>query len=229
MRVNLMLTCLADAFYGSIGVATVKVLEHAGCEVQFPASQTCCGQPPFNAGDWDSARQMAQRALEVFAEDVPVVTPSSSCAAMLRHGYGQLGLKAPQCFELSEFLDQVVGLKEWSPLKTERNVVWHPSCHCRGIGNSLSAPKLMSLVGNLSVHPLPDADQCCGFGGSFSMSHPHSSVAIGVEKLSRVRQTGYHELVSGDAGCLMHLSAVAREQGLDMAFTHWAVVMAEAL
>src|SRR5688572_3644793 len=118
MRVSLMLTCLCDAFYGEVGIAAVRVLEHAGCEVVFDDRQTCCGQPPFNAGDWAAARKAAEHALETFdslslRKGGYLVTPSASCAAMMRHGYAMLWpeREVPHCYEIGEFLVEVVGVK----------------------------------------------------------------------------------------------------------------------
>ncbi len=105
MKVQLMLTCLCDAFYGEVGIAAVKVLRAAGCEVVFPEAQTCCGQPPFNAGDWKAARRIAEHCLSVFDPAIPIVSPSGSCTAMVREGYHQLGVPSVlQCFEVGEFL-----------------------------------------------------------------------------------------------------------------------------
>src|SRR5438105_475514 len=107
MTVRLLLTCLADTFYGEVGIATVRVLESLGYRVKFPEEQTCCGQPPFNAGDWPSSRRAAAHCLQCFDGDGPIVTPSASCAAMIRHGYHELfphRASFPVCYELSEFL-----------------------------------------------------------------------------------------------------------------------------
>jgi L-lactate dehydrogenase complex protein LldE len=129
MRVQLLLTCLCDAFFGEVGIAAVKVLRHAGCEVSFPEGQTCCGQPPYNAGHWDEARRIARHTIDAFSSESPIVTPSSSCAAMLRHGAPRLGLEAPRVFELGEFLLSELGVARWpmrgSAVSKRQSVAYH--------------------------------------------------------------------------------------------------------
>jgi len=129
-----MLTCLCDAFFGEVGIATVRVLEAVGCEVEFPEEQTCCGQPPFNAGDWEASRKVAHHALRVF-EGMTVVVPSGSCAAMMRHGNDLLGIEGtPTVYELAEFL-AAQGIATWppNPVRTTRNrqFAFHRACHSR--------------------------------------------------------------------------------------------------
>src|SRR5687767_288448 len=150
MRVRLMLTCLCDAFYGEVGIATVRVLEHAGCQVEFVEEQTCCGQPPFNAGDWPAARPVAERCSSLLAGKLPVVTPSSSCAAMLRHGYPMLGVEVPPAFELAEFLLDELGVGKWpldgNQVTRKRIVAFHRACHGRMLHLGDCQERLLSLV-----------------------------------------------------------------------------------
>ncbi|MBX3120405.1 MAG: (Fe-S)-binding protein [Fimbriimonadaceae bacterium] len=140
MRVSLMLTCLCDAFYGEVGIATARILEHCGCTVEFPKGQTCCGQPPFNSGDWDTARPIARRTLGTFDKGLPIIVPSGSCTAMLRSGYPMLGLEAPRAFELSEFLIDHLGIDRWplrgSCVTRKQKVAFHRSCHMRELSAS---------------------------------------------------------------------------------------------
>ncbi|MBS1723350.1 MAG: (Fe-S)-binding protein [Armatimonadetes bacterium] len=229
MRVQLLLTCLCDAFYGEVGIASVRVLEHLGCEVAFPKEQTCCGQPPFNAGDWASARAIAERCAGVFQEDLPIVTPSASCAAMLAEGYPMLGLDAPQVFELCQFIDEVAKPSSWPSLPSPVRAVFHRSCHGRMLHLGAVQERVLGLVPNLTLEPIEDADQCCGFGGAFSVTHGGTSVAIGSAKLDALGAPTPERVVSGDAGCLMHLDGLSARSGRVLKFSHVAEILAEAL
>ena len=230
MRVRLMLTCLCDAFYGEVGIATVKVLEHAGCEVVFDERQTCCGQPPFNAGDWASARTMAEHTLALFAGEEAIVTPSASCAAMTREGYHLLGMaQSAPALELCEFLVGTVRTDSWPSLTQPRSVGFHRSCHGRMIGLGDAQEKVLCLVGNLSLIPFGEPDQCCGFGGAFSVSHGATSRQIGLSKLHQLVEAGVSEVVSGDMGCLLHLEGLAARERIGIKATHIAEVLASAL
>ncbi|MBX3111682.1 MAG: (Fe-S)-binding protein [Fimbriimonadaceae bacterium] len=228
MRVRLMLTCLCDAFYGDVGQATVRVLEHAGCTVEFPEGQTCCGQPPFNSGDWESARRVAAHTCGVFAGDTPVVTPSGSCAAMVRHGYPRLDLTPPgPVYELAEFLVDVLHITTWSGREYAKTVAFHRACHGRLIGLGDKAERLLSTVPGIALAPVPEPEQCCGFGGAFAVKEPHLSQHIGTAKLECLRSTGADEVVSGDMGCLMHLTGLAGRQGRPVRTRHYAEILAE--
>jgi L-lactate dehydrogenase complex protein LldE len=227
MRVRLMLTCLCDAFYGEVGIATVKVLEHAGCEVVFDDRQTCCGQPPFNAGDWESARKMASHARRVFEGDEPIVAPSASCAAMTREGYHLLGMPDGSVTkELCEFLLGDLRIQEWPSLKEPKNIGFHRSCHGRMIGLGSVQEQMLGLVGNLRLVPFGEPDQCCGFGGAFSVNYGETSRQIGLTKLNQLVKAGVTEVVSGDMGCLMHLDTLAQKEGIPIKATHLAEVLA---
>ncbi len=231
-RVRLMLTCLCDAFYGDVGRATVQVLEKAGCVVEFDDRQTCCGQPAFNSGDWLSARRVAEHTSTIFAGDVPVVTPSGSCAAMVRHGYPQLlpqaGLTPSfKVYELSEFLTDVVGLTSWPATPYPRKIAFHRACHGRLIGIGDRTERLLATIPGLDLQPVPDCEQCCGFGGSFTVKEPHLSASIGEAKLDTLAATHADEIVSGDMGCLMHLSGLADKLGRPVRTRHYAQILAE--
>lgn len=226
-----MLTCLCDAFYGEVGIASVRVLEHAGCRVEFPSEQTCCGQPPFNAGDWNASRPVAQRCATVFAGSVPVVVPSASCAAMVRHGYSMLMANQPfPCFELCEFLVKHRGVVKWpGSLKSNRKIAFHRSCHGRVIGLGTVQRDLVSSIGNIELVEFAEEEQCCGFGGAFSTTHPKISSEIGLRKLECILEQGAAEIVGGDMGCLMHLDGLIRRHNLPLKVRHVAQILAEAI
>lgn len=233
VRVKLMLTCLCDAFYGEVGIASVRVLEHAGCKVEFPDGQTCCGQPPFNAGAWDESRPVAKRCAEILGDDAPIVVPSASCAGMLRDGYPMLGLAAPKAFELSEFLVREIGVDKWplsgSVAAAPRRVAFHRACHGRVLGLGDTQERLLCMVPGIEIVPIEQPEQCCGFGGAFSATHGKLSASIGLEKLRCVLDSGAKTLVSGDMGCLMHLNGLIEREGLDLMTAHYAQILAEAI
>ncbi len=233
MRVQLFLTCLCDAFYGEVGIAATRVLEHAGCRVEFPEGQTCCGQPPFNAGDWNAARPVAQRLFEVFEPGVAIVTPSASCAAMLRHGNPMLGLPEVPVYELATFLIEHLGLDRWplagNRVSWRRRAAYHRACHGRTLGLGDTVERLLSLVKGLELVPFEQADQCCGFGGAFSVGHPTVSAGIGTEKLRCLLDAGIGTVLSGDMGCLMHLQGLIERARFPLQTRHYAQVLAEAL
>lgn len=226
-----MLTCLCDGFYGEVGIATVRVLEHAGYKVEFPPEQTCCGQPPFNAGDWSAARPIVMRCAGIFEGEVPVVTPSASCAAMVRHGYGMLMAKSPfRCFELCEFLTRVAGITAW-PCRglSRRKVAFHRSCHGRVLDLGTIQRDLVASIPGIDLVDLAEEEQCCGFGGAFSATHPTISSGIGMAKLENILATGATEIVGGDMGCLMHLDGLIRRNDLPLRVRHVAEILAEAI
>jgi L-lactate dehydrogenase complex protein LldE len=231
-----MLTCLCDMYYGEVGIATVRVLEHAGCEVLFDKDQTCCGQPPFNSGSWSAARQAAGLTMRLLLEsEDPVVTPSASCAAMIREGYPLLygGTVHPLVFELSEFLVHQLKVRDWPSTTTKapakRKVAWHRACHGRGLGLTNEQEILISSLPWIQLVDFKQEEQCCGFGGAFAASHGAISAGIGMEKLQNILDSGAQEIVSGDMGCLMHLDGLIKRNKLPLKTRHFAEVLAEAI
>jgi L-lactate dehydrogenase complex protein LldE len=230
MKVRLLLTCLCDAFYGEAAIAAVKVLEHAGCEVAFPENQTCCGQPPFNSGDWDAARTIALHCRSQFKGSDPIVCASASCTAMLREGYHLLfpGEPTLPVFELSEFLLDVAKVTAWPQHPDHPRIAFHRSCHGRGIHLGDHAERLLAMAG-VELLPFAQAEQCCGFGGAFSATHAKVSSAIGEQKLQCISETGASTVVSGDMGCLMHLGGLIERDKRPLAIRHYAQYLAEAV
>jgi len=228
MVVRLMLTCLADTFYGEVGIATVRVLEALGHTVVFPKDQTCCGQPAFNSGDWATARKVATHCLNCFAGDAIIVTPSASCAAMLRHGYRELfphRASIPNCYELSEFL-AAEGFPAWPSVGMKR-IALHVACHGRMLGLGDATKRVLAQVKDLEVVDFENPEQCCGFGGAFAVTHGTISAGIGREKL-RTAPAGF-PIVSTDMGCLMHLRGLAERDGARIESMHLAQLLARGL
>ncbi|MSU69326.1 MAG: (Fe-S)-binding protein [Opitutaceae bacterium] len=237
-RVQLMATCLCDAFYDDVAAATVEVLEHLGCTVGFPAAQTCCGQPAFNGGDWPASRKVVRHTVRTFAGDEPVIVPSGSCAAMLFHGATLEFEKEPdlpeiealgrRAWELGDFIVNGLGVKAW-PGRFAATVAFHRSCHSRGTGSSAAAATLLASIAGLRLVEFGEEEQCCGFGGTFSVSFPHISAAMGSLKLEHVRAAKPDLLVSGDMSCLMHLGSLAEREGPPVKTRHLAQVLRDAL
>lgn len=234
MTVRLMLTCLCDAVYGEVGIAAVRVLEECGCTVQFDPAQSCCGQPAFNAGHWKAARPVVEHAVSLFGLDKeegdPVVVPSASCAAMLRHGCSLLGVTcAPRVYEICEFVVHVMGRSEWGGSVRPRRVGYHRACHGRMIRLGDDQLRLLKSVVGVELTEFASPEQCCGFGGAFSMTHGKVSEGIGLEKLRQIELAGVEQIVSGDMGCVMQLQGLASRHGKDLRFAHVAQLMAEAV
>lgn len=235
MKVSLMVTCLGEMFYPDACEATVRVLRRVGAEVGFPGAQTCCGQPMFNSGFHRDAREVARHTLGVFASDLPVVTPSGSCAAMIRLGYPELFHDDPEMarraedlaartFELSEFLVKVLRVEEVGARFSGR-VAYHYACHLRGLGLTDEGVRLIRNVRGVEPVELERWDQCCGFGGSFSVRYPEVSGAIVGDKVDCIVRSGADAVVATDAGCLMNIAGAMRRRGVGTRAMHLAELL----
>ncbi|MEI6106637.1 MAG: (Fe-S)-binding protein [Opitutae bacterium] len=237
-RVQLMATCICDAFYADVARATVEVLEYLGCQVEFPEGQTCCGQPAFNGGDWPASRKVVRHTVQTFAGDLPVVVPSGSCAAMMFHGAPlafekEADLPAVQqlanrTWELADFIVNGLGVKTW-PGRCDATIALHRACHTRGTKTCDSALTLLSSIPGVKVVPVGEVEQCCGFGGTFSVSFPNVSASMGELKLEHIRAARPDLLVSPDMSCMMHLNGLAEKEGKPIKTRHVAQVLRDAL
>jgi L-lactate dehydrogenase complex protein LldE len=237
-RVQLMATCLCDAFYDDVAAATVEVLEHLGVEVVFPEAQTCCGQPAFNGGDWTASRKVVRHTLRTFTGDDPVVVPSGSCAAMMFHGAILEFEKEPdlpeveafgrRTWELVDYIVNGLGVKTW-PGRYDAKIAYHRACHTRGTQSSEAAIMLLKSIAGVQVVEFGEAEQCCGFGGTFSVAFPHISSSMGELKLDHVRAAQPDVLVSPDMSCLMHMTGLAAKDGKPIRGLHVAQVLRDAL
>jgi L-lactate dehydrogenase complex protein LldE len=206
--------------------------------VEFREAQTCCGQPGFNAGDWPAARRVARHALRVFAGDAPVVVPSGSCARMASHGAlllfeGEPELEharqlAGRSFELADFLVRELGVAAW-PGRFPARLAFHRSCHSRGTAYAESALTLLASIAGVELVEFDEAEQCCGFGGTFSVTFPRISRGMGELKLDAVIAAAPDALVSADSGCLLQLAGLAEKQGRTLRMLHLAQVLRDAL
>jgi len=225
-RIALFVTCLVDLMRPEIGFATIKLLEHAGCEVVVPPDQTCCGQPAYNSGDRRSAHRLAERVLEQLEGYDYVVIPSGSCAGMIKVHYADLfsddpGLKhrlvdlGPRIYELSDFLANVM-LVENVPGKLSAAVTYHDSCNgLRELGVCAQPRQLLKLIPGVEVREMKDARACCGFGGTFSLKYGAISSAIVDEKIGNIQATSAQAVVLGDLGCILNIEGRLRRLGDD--------------
>jgi len=235
MKIALMVTCLGDALFPGVGVATVRLLRRLGVEVSFPEAQTCCGQPHFNSGYHDDARDLARHTIEAFAGAAKVVTPSGSCAAMVKLEYPELFHHddvwrrraldlAARTHELSDFLVNVLGVEDVGA-RFEGRATYHMACHLRGLGLLTEPERLLRRVRGLELVPLERADECCGFGGSFSVRFPEISGAMVKDKADFIEKTGVDVVVATDAGCLMNIGGCLRRRGGRVRTLHLAEVL----
>jgi L-lactate dehydrogenase complex protein LldE len=231
MRVALFVTCVNDAVYPATGIATVRLLERLGVEVDFPQGQTCCGQPQFNTGYRQETVPLARRMAGVFDGYDHVVTPSGSCAAMVRNHYPTMGdsaatALAPRMYELTEFLVDVLGVTDVGAY-FPHSVTYHPSCHgLRLLGLGERPHKLLSAVKGIQLRELPGAEECCGFGGTFAVKNADVSAAMGQDKVRNAVSTGAAVLCGADNSCLMHIGGVLSREGNPVRPLHIAEILA---
>lgn len=237
-QVQLMMTCLCDAFFDSVAQATVEVLEHVGCTVEVPEAQTCCGQPAFNSGDWDSTRKVVRHTRRTFDSSKPTILPSGSCAHMVAHGYdlafeNEDDLSETQRFsksswELCDFLVNALGVESW-PGRYDAKISLHRSCHTRGTDTYPAAVKLLSSIEGIELVEFDETEQCCGFGGTFSVAYPNTSVSMGKLKLDMLTADKPDIVGAVDMACMMHLSGIAQKQGRPLNKLHVAEILMAAL
>jgi len=237
IRVGLFVTCLVDLFRPSVGFAAVKLLEDAGCQVEVPAAQTCCGQPAYNSGDRADAKAIAAAVIDTFEAYDYVVAPSGSCAGMLREHYpllfaGDAGMEARaralagRTYELVSFLTDVRGVRTVDASFPGR-VTYHDGCSgLRELGIRAQPRALLASVAGLDLTELPDSDVCCGFGGTFCVKYPDISNAMVGAKTACVAETGAETLLAGDLGCLLNMAGKLKRDGTDVRVRHVAEVLA---
>lgn len=237
MRVSLFITCLVDQFAPQVGVSMVGVLRRLGVRVDFPAAQTCCGQPAFNSGFTGEARDLAVRFISIFEESEYVVAPSGSCASMVRVYYpdlfkedgatlGRARALASRTYEFTEFLVNVLGVEDVGA-RYEGKVALHQSCHLLRELNVRSEPlRLLKAVRGIELVELERAEMCCGFGGLFSIKYPHISTEILQDKLDAIRASGADTVVASDLGCLMQIAGGLSRNRLAAKTMHIAELLA---
>jgi L-lactate dehydrogenase complex protein LldE len=239
VRASLFITCLADTLFPQTGRATVAVLERVGVEVDFPLEQTCCGQMHTNTGYGHEVVGLVRRFVRVFGDAEVVVTPSGSCAAMVREGYERMAAEAgdealaaqvrelaPRVFELSELLVRRLGVEDVGASFHHR-VTYHPTCHSLRLLEVGDRPlRLLRAVRDIDLVELPDAQECCGFGGTFAVKNADTSSAILADKLRHVMGTHAEVCVAADNSCLMHMGGALARQRAGVRTMHLAEVLA---
>jgi len=236
-RVGLFATCLMNLFRPSVGFAAAQLLEDAGCTVEVPMAQSCCGQPGYNSGDLDAARALAKQLIAAFEGFDYVVGPSGSCMATLRQDYPKLFEDDPawrpraealaaRSHELLSFLTDVCGVSSVNAAYAG-TVTYHDSCSgLRGLGVKAQPRLLLGSVQGLQLTEMADAEVCCGFGGTFCVKYPEISGRMVDDKLANVAATGADTLLGGDLGCLMNMAGRLRRQGSRLKVFHTAEVLA---
>jgi L-lactate dehydrogenase complex protein LldE len=243
MRVGLFIACFNDLLYPEVGTAVVRILRALGQDVRFPQAQTCCGQMHFNTGYRDECVPLARRFTDAFAGSDVVVTPSPSCAAMVRVHYPTVAAHAlergtdpglasavedlsPRVYDLAEFLIDVLGITDLGARFPHR-VAFHQTCHStRLLGIGERPQRLLREVRDLELVDLAHPEACCGFGGTFAVKNADTSVAIGTDKVADVLATGAEVLTAADDSCLMHLAGLLSRQERPVRVMHYAEILA---
>jgi len=236
-RVSLFVTCIVDQLFPKVGMAMAGVLERLGYQVDFPEDQTCCGQPAFNSGYRSEARAVARHFLKVFESSEAIVVPSGSCTSMVVHHFAELFSKDPETlakvhalekrvWEFATFLTEVEGVEDVGARLNEV-VTFHDGCHgLRELGIRNAPRRLLARVRGLELHEMQPAEECCGFGGTFSVKFSELSGAMARTKLEAIVGTGAKTVVSLDPSCLMQIQGVISRAGLNVRTMHLAEVLA---
>jgi L-lactate dehydrogenase complex protein LldE len=237
-RVALFVTCLVDLYRPSVGFAAIRLLEAAGCQVEVPQIQTCCGQPAYNSGDRATARDLARPVIDAFLPYDFTVVPSGSCGGMISHHYpglfgdqdphyrGRAEALAAKTHELISFLTDQMGMTE-VPASYQGIVTYHDSCSgLRELGIKAQPRQLLGSVAGLELRELTDSQVCCGFGGTFCVKYPDISTRMVSDKTKDIAATGADTLLAGDMGCLLNIAGRLKREGAPVRVRHVAEVLA---
>jgi L-lactate dehydrogenase complex protein LldE len=236
MKVQLFIPCFIDQLYPQVAFNTVKILEKAGCTVEYNTQQTCCGQPAFNAGFWGESKDVCTKFVQDFDGADYIVSPSASCAGFIRNNYGKLfennAFQSPakkvatQIFELSEFLVKILQITDLGA-SFNGKATYHDSCAGLRECNIKAEPRaLLSHVNGLDLVEMNDNETCCGFGGSFAVKYDTISVAMADQKIDNAVATEAEYIISTDMSCLMHLDGRINHNGKNIKVVHLADVLA---
>ncbi len=236
-RVALFVTCLVDMFRPSVGFATVKLLNDAGCAVEVPEAQTCCGQPAWNSGDRETAKAIARQVIAAFEGYDYVVAPSGSCGATIARDYPQMLADDPawrpraealaaRTFEITAFLADVLGVSDVAQA-LPAVVTYHDSCSgLRSLGVMAQPRRLLASVEGLELREMVESEVCCGFGGTFCVKYPDISNVMVGDKTRNIAETGADMVLAGDLGCLMNMAGKASREGRAFRARHVVEVLA---
>ncbi|MEY3202030.1 MAG: hypothetical protein RIR70_1580 [Pseudomonadota bacterium] len=237
MRVGLFVTCLVDLMRPSVGFAALKLLEQAGCKVVVPDTQTCCGQPAWNSGDRATTRALAEKFLKEFSRCDYVVAPSGSCAGMIRHHYADLFKDDPmlsdrlaalsaKTYELTDFLVTICKMDK-VPGQFQGTLTYHDSCSgLRELGVKQQPRALLKKVSRARLKEMPSCEECCGFGGAFSVKFGDISAKIAERKCEAIQASGASAVVLGDLGCMLNIAGKLSRMNDDTRVLHVAEVLA---
>jgi L-lactate dehydrogenase complex protein LldE len=239
MQVALFITCFNDTLFPNVGIATTRLLERLGLTVDFPEAQTCCGQMHFNTGYQRESIPLVRHFVEVFRDAAIIVAPSASCVGMVRDLYPKAAALSgdnalveaveqliPRVYELSEFLVKRLGITEVGAYYPHR-VTYHPTCHSLRVLHVGDAPlRLLRAVKGIDLVELPDARECCGFGGTFAIKNADTSLAMLSDKMRCVLDTGAEVLCSADTSCLLHIGGGLHRQRAGVTTVHLAEILA---
>jgi L-lactate dehydrogenase complex protein LldE len=233
VRVSLFVTCVIDQVFPKVGMAMADVLERAGCEVEFREAQTCCGQPAFNSGYRDEARSVAEHFLTTFEGAENIVVPSGSCCSMISHHFAELlpgdsrvHEMEPRVWEFSQFLTNVLKIEDVGA-RFDGAVTYHDSCHAlRELKIKDGPRRLLENVRGLRLVEMEPAEECCGFGGTFSVKFPEISGGMVRTKIDAIEKTGAGTVVSIDSSCLMQIQGALSRAGSKIRTMHLAEVLA---
>ncbi|PHS71140.1 MAG: Fe-S oxidoreductase [Methylophaga sp.] len=236
LKIGFFVTCLVDAMRPSIALASIKLLESAGCDVTVPSAQVCCGQPAFNNGDIDTAKNIARQVIDVFEQYDFLVAPSASCLGMIKVHYPELFQDEPhylekveklsnKCYEILTFLHDV--LKIEISARFDSTVTYHDSCSgLRELGIESQPRQLLNKVKGLKLKEMKDTDICCGFGGTFCVKYPDISTSLVSDKVKNIIDVDAKVVLAGDLGCLMNIAGRCQREGKAVRFYHTVEVLA---
>jgi L-lactate dehydrogenase complex protein LldE len=236
-RVSLFVTCIVDQLFPKVGMAMAQVIERLGYQLDFPENQTCCGQPAFNSGYRSEARMVARHFLDTFESAECIVVPSGSCTSMVSHHYAELFHKDPEAlarvhslekriFEFSTFLTEVAGVEDVGA-RFDDIVTFHDGCHAlRELGVKSAPRRLLANVRGLELREMVPGEECCGFGGTFSVKFAELSGAMARTKIDAIERTGAQTVVSLDPSCLMQIQGALSRAGSSIRTLHLAEVLA---
>ncbi|MDQ3192480.1 MAG: (Fe-S)-binding protein [Bacteroidota bacterium] len=236
MIVDIFIPCFMDQIYPGTALNMVKILEHVGCRVNYNIEQTCCGQPAFNAGYWDHCKEVGEKFIKEFPEDRYIVTPSASCAGMVKNYYGEMFHNSvlhndykqvkKNLFEFSDFLVNVLKITDLGA-KLQGVATYHDSCAAlREYGIKREPRVLLEKVKGLEIIEMQDVETCCGFGGTFAAKFESISIGMAQQKVDNALATGAKYIVSTDMSCLMHLDTYLKKQNKDIKIMHIVDVLA---
>jgi L-lactate dehydrogenase complex protein LldE len=239
MRVSLFIPCLTDQFFPRVGMNLYKILRKAGAQVDYPEDQTCCGQPAFNSGYHKEAIELALRFLQIFQQSEYIVAPSGSCTSMVKIFYPEIlddaGLRealhevTSKTYEFSDFLVNVIGVTDLG-VHFPHKVTYHDACHLLRELKVKEAPrKLIRQVRGIELIEMEQAENCCGFGGTFSVKYPEISTAMAEDKAAAVAQTGAEYVIANDSSCLMQIGGYLSRQRIPAKPLHLADLLGESL